>query len=483
MTMALTVNSNIASLNAQRNLGRSTTGLQRSMERLSSGMRINRAGDDAAGMAISEGLRSQVRGLNQAVRNANDGLSMIAVGESAMNTYTDILQRIRELAIQSANDTNSTANRKALNEEAQQLLGELQRIAVTTEFNGTRLFDGTFIDKQLQAGAQANQTIDITTGDLRTSQIGKVTKITTTALPTNAAPLGTGELLINGIDISPTLDDGVSWERASSSAIAVANAINAQTNLTGVKARVLDTTWTGFTVAGSGGAPITLPGEQITINGVAIFDQAETIQANDGDGVLRNAINAKSNQTGVVATLNASNELVLTARDGRNISIDHTGTVGNEFGLAAAAANVDVSQGGTIELVSQDNVVVGGTTPGYAGLTAGTSTPLDNTAVQYIDLMSAVNANLAVDIADNALEQINEIRSTLGAITNRLDLTMRNLETIAENLAASDSRIRDADFAKETAEMTKNQILQQAGIAVLGQANTTTQSALQLLQG
>ena len=180
--MALTVNSNIASINAQRNLGKSTLSLNKSLERLSSGLRINRSGDDAAGLAISEGLRSQIRGLNQAVRNANDGLSLIGTAESAMNTYTDILQRIRELAIQSANDTNSPQNRQAMNAETIQQLEELQRIATTVEFNGTSLLDGTFTSKQLQVGAQANQTISINMGDLRTSEIGQVAKVQTSAV-------------------------------------------------------------------------------------------------------------------------------------------------------------------------------------------------------------------------------------------------------------------------------------------------------------
>ncbi|HOE97031.1 MAG TPA: flagellin, partial [Candidatus Sumerlaeota bacterium] len=181
--MALPVNTNVSSINAQRNLQRSTLALGKSLERLSSGLRINRAGDDAAGLAISEGLRSQIRGLTQAVRNANDGLSLIGTAESAIGTYTDILQRVRELAIQSANDTNSHNNRQALNEESQQLLEELQRIATTVEFNGSRLLDGTFQAKQLQVGAQANQTISIDTGNLLTHNLGKVARATGSAVP------------------------------------------------------------------------------------------------------------------------------------------------------------------------------------------------------------------------------------------------------------------------------------------------------------
>ncbi len=232
--MVLSVNTNILSITAQRNLQRSTAGLNKSLERLSLGVRINRAGDDAAGLAISEGLRSQVRGLNQAARNANDGLSMIGTAESAMNAYTDILQRIRELGIQSANDTNSPANRNALNRETSELLEELQRIATTVDFNGTNLLDGTFTQKQLQVGAQANQTIEFDMGNLHIGQVARATG----GVIMPWVSLATGELLLNGFDIAPSLPDGVSTVSSSGSAISIANAINLTSNLHQVRAQV-----------------------------------------------------------------------------------------------------------------------------------------------------------------------------------------------------------------------------------------------------
>lgn len=479
--MALPVNSNISSLNAQRNLQRSTLGLEKSLQRLSSGLRINRAGDDAAGLAISEGLRAQIRGLNQAVRNSNDGLSLVGTAESAMDSYNEMLQRVRELGIQSANDTNSALNRAALNQEAQQLLSEMQRIATTVSFNGTNLFDGTFTGKQLQVGSEANQTITISTGDLRTNQLGQVAQVSGVAV-TTASALAAGDLLINGVDVGTSQSDGVSTSNAAGSALAKANAINAVTSQTGVHAEIVKASFTG---------PNAIPGgtingttEQLTINGINIFTGATVVAANDSAGVLVDAINARSNQTGVVASKDSSNKLVLTAVDGRNMNIVTTGSVADELGLQAANGNISTTIGGSIKLTSADPFTVDGNNEAFAGLTAGTYAKIPSTAINTIDLTSVAGANLAIIQIDNALNEINNrIRASLGAITNRLEHTIQNLQAISENLSASDSRIRDADFAVETANLTKNQILQQAGISVLSQANATTQGALSLLNG
>lgn len=489
--MALTVVSNISSLNAQRNLAHSSDALGKSLERLSSGLRINRAGDDAAGLAISTGLRSQINGLNQAVRNANDGLSLIGTGESAINSYTDILQRIRELAVQSANDTNSSTNRQAINEESNQLLQELQRISSTVEFNGTKLLDGSFVAKQLQVGAQANQSIAISTGDLRTSQLGQVARQIGNAVPATNA-LAAGDLIINGVDVSPSLADGVSFSNASASAISIANAINAQTSLHGVVADAQPAVFTGAGVLGGGTFDPLV--NQFKINNIPIFDATTVVAANDSTSTLRNAINAKTNQTGVTASLDPANHLILTAEDGRNITLVTTGAgpggsavgIADELGLQLADGNFNNSAtpvGGKVRITSQAAIVVAGAHTAYAGLNAQTYAKDPNTALNMLTLATSAGANLAIDQVDNALSQINNIRAGLGAITNRLEQTVSNLQAISENLSASDSRIRDADFAVETANMTRNQVLQQAGVAILAQANTSTQSALQLLKG
>ncbi len=477
--MALPVVTNISSLNAQRNLQRSTLSQAKSLERLSSGLRINRAGDDAAGLAISEGLRAQIRGLNQAVRNANDGLSLIGTSESAINSYTEILQRVRELAIQSANDTNSAINRQALNQESSQLLAELQRIASTVEFNGTKLLDGTFTAKQLQVGAQANQTISISTGNLQTNSIGMVSTHTG-SIGTPGTALVAGELLLNGVDVAPSISDGVSSANANASAIAVANAINLKTANHNVIAEPQPTILTS--VGAVVGGTFTPPAQQLTINGTNIFTGAITVLGSDSSETLLDAINAQSNVTGVSAAKNLTGNIILTAADGRNVQVVTTGSIGDELGLLAADGNYNAVTGGSVKLTSPDPITVTGSAPGKAGAAATTYALDATTAINNLTLATVAGSNLAIDMVDNALEQINVIRAGLGAITNRLEHTIQNLQAISENLVASDSRIRDADFAVETAQLTRNQILQQAGIAILGQANTTTKSALQLLQ-
>lgn len=489
--MALVVNSNIASLNAQRNLTRSGNALNKSLERLSSGLRINRAGDDAAGLAISEGLRSQIRGLNQAVRNSNDGLSLIGTAESAIGAYTDMLQRIRELSVQAANDTNSAANRAALQEEADQLLQEMSRIATTVEFNGTKLLDGTFIAKQLQVGANVNQTIAINTGNLRTEAIGSV------AITTGGPVLGaltSGELLINGVDVGSTSNDGISFANQNASAIAVASAINAISGDTGVRAIAQPAVVTGSISAIQA---IALDGssDSLTINGINIG--AVVVQAGDLDGALRDKINLVTNVTGVTASTNGSNQLVLTAADGRNITVETAGGdgvdlgVGEAFGLIADGGAGDVEENltvavttaGGVKLTADSAFSISGSATGDAGFTT-TAVAIDTTtAINTLSISTVAGANSAIETLDAALLQVNAIRSGLGAITNRLDITIQSLQTISENLSASDSRIRDTDFALETANLTRAQILQQAGISILAQANATTQAAVQLLQG
>ncbi|MCX7012426.1 MAG: flagellin [Candidatus Sumerlaeota bacterium] len=676
--MALTVNTNIASLTAQRNLSRTTESLNKSLERLSSGLRINRAGDDAAGLAISEGLRAQVRGLNQAVRNANDGLSIVATAEGAMDEGTSIIQRMRELAVQAVSDTNSASNRASIQAEIDQSLSELNRIAGTVQFNGLSLLDGTFSGKNVQVGANAGQTISLSISDMRASSLGKVATLTGSEV---LASLGAGELTLNGVSVGASAADGISYARANSSAISVANAINAvsgdtnvtavanatsvtaasgsytttavngiadatslkiddvaiaasvagddtvsthgnansaiavaaainastgdtnvvavagpavKTNSIAVTAITLNTanhlvingvtigsdaspvtvlngdsdsalagaintamsgasknitasvsdgmltltssdgsnitvTTTGtagvklgfaasgnltnddtmgtvtlysnnneaFTVAaGASGIPtgftagayqsvtaVDIDGttNSLSINGVNIG--AVSVQANDASGSLVKAINDRMNQTGVLASLNGSNQLVLNASDGRNITVTTTGTIGGALGYTnSTSTNVtDDTTAGTVTLYSDATFSILGTNPADAGLTAQSVMLDDTTALSSIDVTSSTGATAAIRTLDFSLTQVSKNRSDLGAITNRLESTIRNLQNVSENLTASDSRIRDVDFAAETAQMMRAQILQQAGLAILAQANTSTQAALSLL--
>ncbi|MBN1477381.1 flagellin [Candidatus Sumerlaeota bacterium] len=471
--MALTVNSNIASLTAQRNLGRTAVELRTALERLSSGLRINRAGDDAAGLAISEALRAQIRGLQQATRNANDGLSLVGTAEGALNESTNIIQRIRELSVQAANGTNSDANRASLQDEIDQLIQELDRIGNTTQFNGRNLLDGTFVDVSLHVGANRNQTLDISIDDVRASTLGAVAIVTGSAISTAAnSGADLADFVINGVAIDDPLatDDTLSTTQNDASAIALVAAINRAAGQSGVSAEANGTVYTGGAIAGG-----TLDGTNyVEINGVRIQG---AFLANDSDGALREAINDVSNQTGVIATIDASNQLVLTAADSRNIAITAAGTGATITGLTPEVYH------GSLTLYSDDTITTGGTDVVATGFTASSTAVDPNTAINRVDITTAEGAQDAIRTADFALNQITSIRASLGAITNRLESTVSNLQMTAENLSASESRIRDADFAVETAALTRAQILQQAGTSILAQANLVPQAALALLQG
>ena len=477
--MAMYINTNLASLNAQRNLFKSTTQLGRTFQRLSSGLRINSARDDAAGLAISNRFTAQIRGLNQAVRNTNDGISLAQTVEGALQESTNILQRIRELSIQAANDTNSDSDRGSLDLEVQQLVDELNRIGDTTTFNNQRVLDGSFIQSFFHVGANAHETIAVSIKDARASSLGRAAVLTTNVVSTQA--IASGDLLINGVTVRATndFDDTVSTTLNSSSAIAKAEAINDMTKFTGVKARVLETVVDGNADITAGTLDST---DYIQINGETIT--GFRIETADGSGELANQINAMSAKTGVVATLDTDNRLVLTATDGRNIEVFTSSAAAAAItGLngGAAATNVQLS---TLEMSSDkqffitgantNEALIGAVDNSITGVTA-------NNAVDTIDISSRAGANRAIEIIDRALDQVSVDRAGLGAIQNRMENTISNLSLISENLSAARSRIMDSDFAEETAALTRNQILQQAGTSVLAAANQAPQQALTLL--
>ncbi|MBI5137095.1 MAG: flagellin [Nitrospirae bacterium] len=483
--MALTVNTNVSSLSAQRSLTKSSQTMGTTLQRLASGLRINSAKDDAAGMAISNRMTTQIRGLNQAARNANDGISMAQTAEGALGETTSALQRLRELAIQSANGTNSTSDRAALNAEADQLIAEIDLIASTTEFNGLKLLDGTFGSQTIQVGANASQTISVSIAGATASLLGA--NATTTSTGTTVADAKTagsltspnGVLKINGTTIT-TATDGVSTTDATASGKAVAAGINALSGTTKVTATVNATTATMGTVAAS-----TVASGELVINGVNII---ATSVSGDSDGALRAAINAVSNQTGVSASLDGSSNLILTATDGRNIRLGTDGTNAvatlSGFALNGAAANDDVVVG-TVTLNGDAAFVVDtGIAKATHGMTitANTYSVSTTNAVTNVDLTTASNATTAITNLDRALDNVNSLRGNLGAVQVRFESTINRLTTTSENLSAARSRIVDADFASETAELTRNQILQQAGTAILAQANQQPQLALQLLR-
>ncbi len=471
--MALNINTNVASINAQRVLTRNANALQGSFERLASGLRINSASDDAAGLAIGERMGAQVRGLNQAMRNANDGAALAKTAEGALVETGNILQRMRELAVQSANDTNTTTDRAALQLEATALQAELDRISTQTQYNGINVLDGTFNSRQFQVGANANQTIALTVDQASSAVLGAVSAVATTdAVAANAAV--SGDLVVNGVTVgaAEAASDTLSSSGNANSAVAKAAAINAVSATSGVTATVTAATVTDSQAVAAG----SITAGQLTINGVDIG--AVTAVANDSDSALRNAINAVSSQTGVVATVDGSNQLELSAADGRNVVIAGSDPTG--AGVTALAASTTA---GGLALESDTAISIAGTTPANFGLTAGSTAV--NTAVNLSTqtISTQTGANTAIGVFDSAIRQVSTQRAGLGAFLNRLDSAVANLATTSENVSAARSQVMDADFASETADFARNQILQQASAAMLAQANTSGQIALQLLGG
>jgi flagellin len=378
--MAQTINTNVASLNAQRNLNRSQGLLNQSLERLSTGLRINSAKDDAAGLAISERFTTQIRGLNQAVRNASDGISLAQTAESALAELTNNLQRIRELAVQSANASNSASDREALDAEVQQRIAEVDRIAKQTNFNGVKVLDGSFGTATFQVGANVGETISVgLTTDVTASAIGTVNTITGAAF---------------NMDV---VDDDVT---------------------------------------------VTFTDADSVLLGTVVVDAESSLQE------AADAING-ANIGGISAFVNADDQIQILSSAGA-VTMAETATGANTLGLDT--------------LVTADE-------------TAGATTTLAGVGV--LDVSAA---NFAIARVDSALTDVNGLRGDLGAIQNRFESTIINLQTVSENLAASRGRIQDADFAAETAALTKAQILQQAGVSVLSQANAQPQLALSLLQ-
>jgi flagellin len=639
--MSLSVNTNIPSLTAQRNLGVNNDMLSKSLERLSSGLRVNRSSDDAAGLSIATKLSMQSRGLRVAVRNAGDAGSLVNTAEGAFNVATNIIGRLRELAVQSASDTNTASDRATLSGESNLLVAELNRLASTTEFNGASLLDGSFSSGKVQVGANADQTITFSLGDVRAAQLGKFAAFSvniddgigsagasqqsgygnitagefningqltgataatddqvsvlelfynstggtlrigdgttgesgvagsqagTSAMASNIAvqlAAGTGALYINGTAITSVANKGgqsafviasgegayttnssfvsafvakinaagitnvtarqnsdgstyaivaakgtdlklafsgtasmgsqmsslglasqvvgsgnatseVSTYNGQSGAISKAAAINNVKGKSGVAAVAVPNVYSQATGVVAG----TLAANELFINGYAI-DATANIAAGDSTGVLRAAINAKTASTGVTASVSNGGALILSTADGRNISA-FAMTNANAITAIATGANM---YRGAVRLTSQNDVSFTGRTTDIGSASTGVpyTTNLDN-SLSVMDITTQAGANTAIMSLDAALTQISKVRSDVGALQSRLDLTTQALTVSAENQEAASARIKDADFAYETAQFTRNQIMVQAGTAILAQANKTGESALQLLR-
>ena len=401
--MAQVINTNVMSLNAQRNLNTSSASLSTSIQRLSSGLRINSAKDDAAGLAISERFTTQIRGLDVATRNANDGISLAQTAEGAMVEISNNLQRIRELAVQSANATNSDSDRKALDAEVKQLAAEIDRVARQTNFNGNALLDGTFSGALFQVGADAGQTIGINSiTNARADTLGSTQFSADGTITLGTTGNATADTTIKGLGVTVTLD-------GKSSNIAIGD-----------------------------------------IKVAAGQDLTQAVAA---------ALNEKMDSTGLIATANTTTGAIKL----ESIKAGQTFTVGKDDGGVFKA-----------NLVAADGVAV--TALGTAPALAATKSNVGN-----VDVSSVVGSQRALSTLDEALSKVNSARAEMGAIQNRFSSTIANLSTTSENLSASRSRIRDTDYAKETAELTRTQILQQAGTAMLAQANASSQSVLSLL--
>ncbi len=403
--MAMTINTNVASINAQRNLSLSGSSLSTSMQRLSSGLRVNSAKDDAAGLAISERMKAQSGGLTVAARNANDGISLAQTAEGALGKVGDMLQRVRELAVQSSNATNSKSDREAMQAEVSQLVSEIDRVAKTTEFNGKKLLDGSFSGAMFQVGANAGDNITV----------GAITK---------ATAAGMGEL---------------TYSKSADSTVITATAAASEVK--------------GLTLSMDGGT-----------TKIALGDLAAASSASERAGQVVAAINAKTADTGLSAFMNENGTFALYSE-------------ANKSGAAVTAVNFSATAATAADAI------------GFAaGISSGVGTPAPLTphttddSLNTLSVSTQAGAWKALQQVDNAIDQVNSARGDLGALQTRFEKTVENIDIQNENISAAKGRITDADFAVETANLSKAQILQQAGTAMVAQANQLPQGVLSLLR-
>ncbi|MEJ2059022.1 MAG: flagellin [Gammaproteobacteria bacterium] len=466
--MSLVINTNIASMNAQNNLSKSQSALDQALSRLSSGLRINSPADDPAGYAIAQRMTSQINGFNQAVRNANDGISFAQVANGALNTVTDSLQRIRTLAIQAANSTNSPQDRQALNSEVQQSIQQVNSTAQSTQFNGQSILNGSLSSLTFQVGANAGQTITTQGLDVRGQNLGASYGDGNSVLTSEIS--GLGSITIAGSSASASVDLS-----SATSVSDVAAAINNVSSETGVYAQRADTTKGTFSYTNSGASTI-------TVNGVDV-----SVAAGATETDVISAINAYSDQTGVTAKDNGGN-IDLSNSSGADITVaasttdfqalDSTGAnVALNAGAETFSAGIELytKVGGSITVT--DNAGLDAAKVGIASVTASNTLTLNSASVS-----TEGDAKNAIKAMDFALSQLSRFGGQLGAMQSRFQATISNLQTASQNTEAARSRIQDANFASETASLSRAKILQQAGVAMVAQANAQPQIALSLLK-
>lgn len=495
--MGLRINTNVASIQAQNSLNKTSKKLNQALTRLSTGLRINSGKDDVVGLANSEALRSQIRGAGVARTNITSASAVLGVAEGYLSQLTEIAQSMRDLAVQASDDTISVASRDSISASMTSLMDEYNRLANSANFNGTKLIDGTFTGKAIQAGTNEGDTISLTIDDARSSTIGKIAILTaqartgtlTTVVLTNLDfnQAGPSSINISGDPLSNTVgvdfvDDGVSNAKATESAIAYVRAINAHTTTTGVSASVLANVVTGdYTTQALSGS------YHMLINGVTVKNDAISYGSNDNDiASLVQLINAHSSETGVVATQNATtNKLILTASDGRNIdvAIANAGVANtNVYSLTGAATNQSVVFRSTFKLTSDDVFTVSNASLEFTDAATKSVSLSNSTTLSNVAVDTAANSGTSISILDKVIEQLQTRRASVGNVVNRLDISEAELASRLENLNSAESVIRDADVAAETAKFTLYNVLQQIGATVLAQANAAPQIALTLLQ-
>ena len=461
--MVMSVNTNVLSLTAQRNMMGTQNSLSTSIERLSTGLRINSAKDDAAGLAIAERFTSSLRGLSVAQRNANDGISFAQTAEGALDVIGNNLQRIRELAVQSLNDSNTEADRAALDQEVQQLTAEVKRIAENTTFNGRNILDGSLDSLNFQIGAERGQTLAISGVDARASELsGKQLAVT-----------GTQRMDVNfGTLTDITINGGAAIDLQSvTNRQGVIDAINNAYPDGTVQAKGLETKVTL-------GAFAAVDGEKVTIGSTDFTISTSGGGTNDTAAKLVASINASTELGDITASLDSSNNLVLTSASGADIKVEES-VDGLLDGTTTDYTTAKTFTGGIEISSSLKTLTIGGTDKTTLGLTAAAA---DQTlSIDSVSVTSRFNANNALVALDGAIDMVTSMRADLGAIQNRFENVIEVAAVQNENLSAARSRIQDADFAAETANLTRAQILQQAGLASLAQANASPQAVLSLL--
>jgi len=480
--MAQVINTNIASLNAQRNLNESQRDANVAFERLSSGLRINSAKDDAAGLAISTRFQSQIQGINVATRNANDGISMAQTTEGALSEVISNLQRIRDLAVQSANATNSASDRVALDQEVQQRVEEIDRIAKQTTFNGLKVLDGSFGIQGFQVGANAGDTIDVNLSQGSTaSDIGRIAVASGLSVPASGG--GTFSIEVGSND--PVTINVASGASASEIAAEVSDA-----NIQGVSLATASNEQ-NLTFSDVSDASGTSGGGVYTVSFTVGDNEPETVSVpvSSGGTISKSDVAAAVEEAGVegLQISETASGLKFTVNDGEDLVITEGGT--GVSGVATSGVGFSEAQIGASGTPLKGELKIqaleGFTLNDTAGLfgASGSTDYQTSGSMEDVNIKTVGGANDAIMRVDSALTAINSLRSELGAVQNRFESTIANLSTTSENLSAANSRIRDADFAKETAELARTQVLQQAGLSVLSQANGRPQQVLQLLQG